>query len=259
MRVTEKDDRLILRTSWLSLLGSALFCLIFIAVACAMFWTQARDTTLTCTRLEAAELRCQITQTWLGQVVDQLELSNPQKAIVQSHHGSKGGTTYRLALVTPQSTIPLTDFYSSTRVDDLVDQFNRFVADSTDPSLSLDQPTDSFIAVFLLVFGGFGLVAALNIHYDTLTFDRYQDSLTFTRIGLRGVRTREESLVGLKTEVHQFRGSKGRRYYCVFLRLDHGRSLKIDWNASSEAAAQNMADRIQDFIRPGAHIQYAQA
>ncbi|HSD84898.1 MAG TPA: hypothetical protein VLG46_13610 [Anaerolineae bacterium] len=259
MRVTEKDDKLILRTSWLSLFGSVLLSLIFIGVACVTFWAFARDTALTCTRLEAAELRCQLKQTWLGQVVKQVELANPQKAIVQSQRGSKGGTRYRMALVTARGTIPLTDFYSSTRVDNLVDQFNRFIASPTASSVSIDQPVEGFVTVFLVFFGGFGVVFTLTIHYDTFTFDRYQDTLTFTRLGFRGRRTREEALTGLKTEVHQHRGSKGRRFYRVHLVLATGDEIKVDWNASREAAAQDVAARIQEFIRPGTHIKYANA
>ena len=102
-----------------------------IGVAGGALWTFARDTTLTCTRLEAAELRCQIKQTWLGQVIKQVEVVNPQQALVQTSHSSKSGTSYRMALVTARGTIPLTDFYSSTRVDKLVDQFNRFAASPT--------------------------------------------------------------------------------------------------------------------------------
>ena len=83
--------------------------------------------------------------------------------------------------------------------------------------------------------------------------------MIFTRLGFTGIRTREEPATDLKTAVRQFRGSKGRRYYCVFLRLSSGSDLKIDWNASSESAAQNIATRIQDFVRPGVHIKYANA
>ena len=165
-----------------------------------------------------------------------------------------------MALVTAQGTIPLTDYYSSdSDADSLAAQFNQFQRNPAAKTVSLDQPASWFNFIFLLIFCGFGLIMILTAHYDTFVFDRYRDAVTFTRLSFRGFRTREESITGLQTSVHQFRGSKGRRYYCVFLHPDGGRDLRIDWNASREAAAQSLADRIQEFVRPGVHIKYADA
>ncbi len=259
MRVVEKDDRLILRTSWSNLLAPLVFGLVFIAVAGGMFWLFAREATLSCKRLEVDQIQCQLEQTWLGRVVKQTTVNNPQQAIVQSQHSSKGGTTYRMALVSAQGTLPLTDFYSSDAgADSLAAQFNQFQRDPAAESVTLKQPASAFVFIFLLIFWGFGLLMILSTHYDTYTFDRYRDALTFKRVGFSGIHTREESTTGLKTDVRQFRGSKGRRYYCVLLSLDNGRDLKIDWNASRQAAAQSIADQIQEFIRPGVHIKYVE-
>jgi hypothetical protein len=261
MRVTEKDDQLILRTSWSNLLGPVVFGLFFIAIATSMLWTTGRESMLTCKRLEINQVQCQLQQIFLGRAVKQVTVDNPQQAIVQSSHSSKGGTSYRMALVTAQGTIPLTDFYSSdTDADDLAAQFNQFRHNPAAKTVAIDQPASGFIFIFLLIFCGFGLIMILNAHYDTFVFDRYRDVLTFTRVGFTGIHMREESISGLKTEVRQFRGSKGRRYYCVFLRLAGGAAdIKLDWNASRESAAQNVADRIQEFVRPGVHIEYANA
>lgn len=234
--------------------------LIFVGVTCGMVWALAREATLSCKRLEANEIQCELKQIWFGRVVTQAEVNNPRQAIVQVQHSSKGGTSYRMALVTAQGTVPLTNFYSSdAAADDLANQFNQFQRDPAAKSVSLDQPASGFIFIFLLLFGGVGLMMILNVHYDTFTFDRYRDVLTFTRVGFRGVRTREESLTGLKTEVRQFRGSKGRRYYRLYLRLSGGGEIKADWNSSRESAVQDVADRIQEFIRPGVHIKYMNA
>lgn len=261
MRVTEKDDQLILHTAWSNLLTPFVFGLVFIAVAGSMLWSTARESTLTCKRVEVNQVQCQIQQVLLGRVVKQIAIDNPRQAIVQSSHSSKGGTTYRMALVTSQGTIPLTDYYSSDAdADSLAAQFNQFQHNPAAKTVSIDQPASGFLFIFLLVFSGFGLVAILTVHYDTLVFDRYRDTLTYTRLGFTGAHTREESISGLTTDVHQFRGSKGRRYYCVFLRLTGGAAdIKLDWNASHEATAQALADRIQEFVKPGVHIKYANA
>ena len=260
MRVTEKDDHLILHTSWSSLLGPCVIGLLFIAFVAGMVWTNARESFLTCQRQEVDQIQCQLQRIFLGRVVQQIAIDNPQQATVQSYHSSKGGTTYRMALVTARGTIPLTDYYSSDAgTDDLAARFNQFQHNPAAKSVSLDQPASWFTFFFWLIFCGFGLLMILNAHYDTFVFDRYRDALTFTRIGFRGVHTREESITGLKTAVRQFRGSKGHRYYCVFLHLDGGSDLKIDWNSSRESAAQNLADQIQEFVRPGVHIKYANA
>jgi hypothetical protein len=260
VRVTEQDDQLILHTSWPNLLAPFVFGLFFIVFAGSMVWTNARESTLTCKRLEVNQIRCQLQQIFLGWVIKQVTVDNPQQAIVQSQRSSKGGTTYRMALVTAQGTIPLTDFYSSDAgADDLAAQFNQFQRNAATKSVSLDQPASGFMFIFLLAFCGFGLIMVLSAHYDTFVFDRYRDALTFTRVGFTGIRTREESTNGLQTDVRQFRGSKGRRYYCVLLRLDNGSDIRIDWNASRESAARDVANRIQDFVRPGVHIKYANA
>jgi hypothetical protein len=45
----------------------------------------------------------------------------------------------------------------------------------------------------------------------------------------------------------------------VFLHLENGTDLKLDWNAYRESAAQDLADRIQEFVRLGVHTKYADA
>jgi hypothetical protein len=260
MRVTEKDDQLIVRSSWSNILGPILFGLLFIAIPGFMVWMAGRESRLTCTRLEVNQVQCQLQQIFLGRVVKQIVVDNPQQAIVQTSRGSKGGTTYRMALVTAKGTIPLTDFYSSdTNADDLADQFNQFAHDAAAKTVLIDQPASGFMFLIALVFFAAGAMIILGAHYDTFVFDRYRDALTFTRVGFTGIRTREESINGLTTEVRQFRGSKGRRYYCVFLHWDNGSTLKFDWNASRESAAQAVADQIQEFVKPGVHIKYANA
>ncbi len=261
MRITEKDDQLILHTSWSNLFSPMIFGLICMLVAVGVIWTTGREATLNCRRLEANQIQCQLQQIFLGRVVQQLTIDNPQQAIVQTSHSSKGGTSYRMALVTAKGNIPLTDFYSSdTDADGLAAQFNQFQRNPAAKTVALDQPASGFLFIFLAMFVGFGLVMILTTHYDTYIFDRYRDTLTFTRLGLTGAHTREESLSGLQTEIHQFRGSKGRRYYCVFLRLASSTTdIKLNWNASSESAAQHLADRIQEFVKPGVHIKYTNA
>jgi hypothetical protein len=259
MRVTEKDDQLILRTSWSGLFTPILFGLIAMLIAGNVFWTTGRETTLNCRRLEVDQVQCQLQQIFLSRVVSQTTVDNPQQAIVQTSHSSKGGTSYRMALFTAKGTIPLTDFYSSdTDADDLAAQFNQFAHNSAAKSVFLDQPASGFIFIFLVIFIGFGLMMILTTHYDTSVFDRNRDTVTFARLGFTGAHTREESINGLTADVRQFRGSKGRRYYCVFLRLTGGAPvIKLDWNASNESKAQDLADRIQEFVKPGVHIKYA--
>ncbi len=260
MRVTEKDDQLLVRTGWSQLFGPILFGLVFMAVPIFMLWATGRESTLTCTRLEANQVQCQLQQIFLGRVVNQVAVNNPQQAIVQTSHSSKGGTSYRMALVTPQGTVPLTDYYSSdAHADESADQFNQFVHNPAAKTVKIDQPASGFLFFMVALFIGFGAIMILGAHYDTFVFDRYRDAVTFTRVGLRGIRTREESISNLTTEVRQFRGSKGRRYYCVFLHLENGSSLKLDWNASRESSAQAVADQIQEFVKPGVHIKYADA
>ncbi len=260
MRVTEQDDALILRTSWSSILGQFLFGLIFLAMGCGMIWFLGRESVLTCKRLEANQIQCQIQQIWFGRVVKQIAVNNPQQAIVQTSHSSKGGTSYRMALVTSQGTIPLTDSYSSdSAAGDLAAEFNQFAASPATKSISLDQPASGFLFIFLLMFGGFGVLMMLTTHSNTYTFDRYRKTLTISRLGFNGRHQREEDTTGLTTSVRQFRGSKGHRYYCVFVHLENGRDVKLEWNASSQSSAQHLANQIQDFMRPGVHIKYADA
>ncbi len=260
MRVSEKDDQLILRTSWSSLFGPIGIGLFIVVLAAGIFWQTERETTFNCKRLEINQIQCELHQMFLGQTIKQATVNDPQHAIVQVQHSSKGGTSYRVAFVTAQGTVPLTDYYSSDApADDLAEQFNQFRQDAAAKSVLLDQPASGFGIVFMVMMAGFGAVLILVSHYDTFVFDRYRDTLTFTRVGLTGVHTREESLSGLQAEVRQFRGSKGRRYYRVYLLLDNGSTIKMDWNTSRISAAQHVVDQIQDFVRPGVHIQYANA
>jgi hypothetical protein len=256
MEVIEKDDQLIIRTRWLAGCLPLIFGLVFAVAGLGALWLGGRAATLTCTRLEAAEVRCEIRQTLLGVTVRRVDVSNPRQAIIQEHEDSEGDTTYRIALVTASGTVPLSENYASGAVRDLAAQTNRFLSTPAAQSLALDQPPVAWIYLFPVCFTGFGLLLMLSIQFSTYTFDRGRDTLIIQREGLRGTQRQAEPLSGLTVEVRESRDSDGDVTYCVHMQSATGGSHDLGHATSSRAAEQKLAVRITEFIKPGARIRY---
>jgi hypothetical protein len=256
MRVTEKDDRLIVRTPWVTGCSPLIFGLIFAMVGLAVFWTFGRAATLTCIRLEAAEVRCEIKQTLLGLAVRRVEAANPRQAIIQESEDSEGDTTYRVALVTAGGTVPLTEHYASGSVRDLTAQINQFLSAPGARALALDQPPAVWIYLFPFCFTGFGVLMLLTIRFDTYTFDLGRGTLFIQREKLLGTQRQTEPLSGIKAEVRESRDSDGDATYSVYLRLATGANHALGHTSSSRESQQKLADRITEFIKPGARIRY---
>ena len=256
MKVIEKDNQLIVQTRFRSLIAMLIFGLIFAAAGLGFFWLAGRHTALECMRLEVREVRCEIKQTLLGLTQRRVEVLNPREAITEVNEDSDGDT-YRVALVVARGTVPLTEFYSSDApTGELTQQINSFLSDTTARSLSLAQPPSPWIYFFPLCFTGAGIMIILAICFESYTFDRDHEVLIIKHESLRGTRQREEPLHGLRAVVRETKDSDGDPVYGVHVLLASGDDIALGSGSSRLASQQQLADRIQDFVKPGVRITY---
>jgi hypothetical protein len=256
MHVKEKDNQLILQTRLRSMFAMLVFGLIFALAGLAAFWFFGRSAGVECTRLEAREVRCEIKETLLSLVVRRNTVLNPQKAIVEVNEDSDGDT-YRVSLITQQGVVPLTHFYSSdgafTRTES---ELNRFLSNPAAKTVSIDQPPSVWIYLFPLCFTGFGVLMILALSFETYTFDRDRDALLIKRESLRGTRVTEEPLAGLKLSVRDHSDSDSTSYG-VHAHTSAGRDITLA-HFGNQHSAQQLAQRIEDFIKPGVRIRYVE-
>ncbi len=255
MHVEEKDHQLIIQTRLRSLFFLLIFSLAFVLGGLLVWWIGGRTAALECTRLEAREVRCEVKETLLDWVVRHEDVLNPQQAVVEISTDSDG-TTYRVALSTARDTVPLSESYASDApAESLSTEINQFLNDTADRALNITQPPSPWIYLFPLCFGGMGLFLILAFSFETYTFDRDQDALLIERKSLHGTRRSEEPLGGLNISVRDHSDSDSTSYR-VHVQTQSGRDITLG-SFTSQHGAQQLAQRIEDFIKPGVHIRYA--
>ncbi|HTP06656.1 MAG TPA: hypothetical protein VMP08_00290 [Anaerolineae bacterium] len=250
----EKDNQLIVQTRLRSLIGMFIFGLIFALAGLAAFWFFGRSAEATCTRLEVREVRCEIKETLLGMVVRLKTAINPSEVQVQVNEDSDGDT-YRVAFVTAQGVVPLTEAWSGDGVFAQTEaQLNQFLQNPSAKTINVAQPPSPWIYLFPLCFGGVGVFAILALSFETYIFDRDRAALLIKRESLRGAKVTEEPLAGLKFSVRDHSDSDSTSYR-VHVLTGTGRDLTIG-DYRTQRGAQQLAQRIEDFIKPGVHIRY---
>lgn len=254
MHVKENDNQLIIQTRLRSLIGMVIFALIFVLGGLLAFWLFGRSIAVTCTRLELREVRCDITETSFGLTVRRATALNPQQAIIEVNEDSDGDT-YRVALVTAQGVVPLTDVWSSDGAFSQTEtQLNQFLQDSAAKTVSVAQAPSPWIYLFPFCFCGVGLFMLLASSFDTYTFDRDRAQLLIRRESLRGIRMVEEPLAGLKLTVRDHSDSDTSSYR-VHALTSTGRDVTVgDYHTPHDA--HQLVQRIEDFIKPGVRIRY---
>jgi hypothetical protein len=256
MKVTETGNQLIVQSRFRSVASMLIFGLMFALSGLATFWFFGRHATLECTRLEVREVRCEIKQTLLGMMMRRVEVLNPREAITEVNEDSDGDT-YRVSLVTARGTVPLTEHYSSDTLSaEQLQQINHFLSDTTARALSITQPPSPWIYLFPFCFTGAGIMMILAIRFESYTFDRDHDVLIVKRESLRGTQKREEPLHGLHAVVRESKDSDGDPVYGVHVVLASGTDIALGPGSSRAVAQQQLADRIQNFIKSGVRITY---
>ena len=257
MKVTEKDNQLIVQSRFRSAASILIFGLIFFVSGLIPLWFGGRTAALDCTRLETHEVHCEIKEAIFNLPVRRTEVVNPQQALVQETEDSDGGTGYRVVLVAARGTIPLNENYATDMpADHLSAQINEFLVDTEAKTLNIAQPPGPLIYIFPFCFSGAGLLLILSIHFQTYTFDRDRGMLLIKRESLRGTRKREEPLRGLRAVVRESKDSDGDPVFGVHVVLASGTDIALGTSSSRAASQQQFADRIQNFIKPGVRITY---
>ena len=254
MHVKENGDQLIVQTRLRSVFSMLIFGLIFTLAGLAAFWFFGRQAAVECTRLEMREVRCEIKETLLGMTVRLKTAINPSEAQVQVNEDSDGDT-YRVALVTPQGVVPLTDVWSSDgSFTQTETQLNQFIKNPAAKTVVVSQPPSPWIYLFPVCFGGFGILMILGLSFETYTFDRDRALLLIKRESLRGTRVSEEPLSGLKLTVRDHSDSDSTSYR-VHVHTGAGRDITLG-NYGNQNSAQRLVQRIEEFIKPGVRIRY---
>jgi hypothetical protein len=254
MQVKERDNQLIVQTRLRSLFSMLIFGLIFALAGLAAFWFFGRNAGIECTRLEVREVRCEITESLLGLAVRRTTVLNPQQAIIEVNEDSDGDT-YRVSLVTERGVAPLTDVWSSDgSFSQTETELNQFLHNPATKAVSISQSPSPWIYLFPMCFTGFGALMILGMSFKMYTFDRDRDALLIKQESLRGTRVIEEPLAGLKLTVRDHSDSDSSSYR-VHVLTGAGRDITLA-DYSRQSSAQQLAQRIEDFIKPGVRIRY---
>jgi hypothetical protein len=256
MQVQERDNRLIIQTRLRSLLGMLLFGLVFALAGLAAFWLFGRSAGVECTRLELREVRCEIKETLLGITMRRSAVINPQQAIIEVNEDSDGDT-YRVALVTERGAVPLTSHYASDGPFSQTEtQLNQFLHNPATKTVSVSQSPSAWVYLFPICFTGFGVLMILGLSFKTYTFDRDRAALLIKQESLLGTRLTEEPLAELKLAVRDHSDSDSTSYG-VHAHTGSGRDITLA-HFNHEHSAQQLKQRIEDFIKPGARIRYVE-
>jgi hypothetical protein len=124
----------------------------------------ARSADYHCTRVEAGEIRCSITQKLLGfQTISKSWVDHIQMAEVEQNSGSDGNSTYRVIFVTRTGRVSLTSYFSSdySPKANLVNQVNNFINSGQQPVLEVQENIAWWKWLFFFGFTGLGVAMIL--------------------------------------------------------------------------------------------------
>lgn len=192
-------------------------------------------TTLKCDRLEATKMACELTtSSLLGGHITPIPTGQLRGAEVEVGSGRSGGEVYRVALLTKNNSIPLSEGYSSGEEDkrEKADQINAFIRNQGQASLIIQQ--DNRWPFYL--FGGFftlggasGLFYSLILKLEiSCIFDKVSGRMYLKRKNiLKKEEIREEMLHEIK-EAIVVEGTYNRgKTYNTKLILSSGESITL--------------------------------
>jgi hypothetical protein len=198
--------------------------------------------------------QCELRQDTVWRTSTQtFNLSDVQRADLQSSRDSDGNYTYRAVLVLPQEVIPLTSYYSSglSNHQASVRQINTFLSSSEQDSLVLRNDDRWFGWLFIFAFSGPGLlIISCSTQVGALEFDKQIGQLSLTRHRLFGKKLIQHPLHTIEdVTVEEHFGSKGSRTYRVAIVLKSGERIPLTpYYSSGLFGKQKVAAQIRNFL-----------
>ncbi|HEY9880498.1 MAG TPA: hypothetical protein V6D29_18715 [Leptolyngbyaceae cyanobacterium] len=122
------------------------------------------EITLSCDRSPPAQ--CELTHANLVHHRSRsFSIDGLKKAEVESYRDSEGDYLYRVVMHTGQGVIPITNSYSSglANYQSQADQINQFIETRSQPMLYLHQDDRWFGLIFMVIFGGAGVVILVGL------------------------------------------------------------------------------------------------
>lgn len=131
-----------------------------IACGCLFSILFGEAITLTCTRVESTQIRCERRAVWLGLVPRDTEIVRAPYAARVEESCDQDGCTYRVTLDTETGPAPLTGFYTSglPARQETADRLNTFLQDHTQKTVTVQANTGLSGALLPLVLMAIGLL-----------------------------------------------------------------------------------------------------
>ncbi|MBD2022261.1 hypothetical protein H6F43_18940 [Leptolyngbya sp. FACHB-36] len=224
------------------------FGFVFAAAGALAIVLFAKLDVLSCSRAPLTDSLCHLKRSSvLGSTTQTIPLSTLQGAEIETTSSSDGGSTYRVVLLTPQGTVPFTDYFSSgySSKEAKATQIQTF-AKSFEPSLLIEEDGRWLAFPFGALFIGVGSAIALFLgRTHAFSFDRHQNTLTVQR----GRCQDHYSLNDIAAvEVEESSDSDGSTYR-VRLVLASGEHIPLSrYLSSGRESKEKLAATIQAFL-----------
>lgn len=233
-----------------------LFGLPFFLVGLAVSLFLGKLTQLKCNRLEPTQVACQLVSSGiLNTRTTEIPVGALQGAEIETSRDSDGDATYRVALITRQGRLPLTDSYSAglgTNHQQNVNQINAFLSRADQENLVIQQD-DRWLAfifggIFMLVGGGVTAGGLLAQFLSACIIDKTAGQLYLERKNSFRTKRKEYPLHEIQAvEAVEGRDSDGDPTYATYLILRSGEKIPLKLTGARNDHFA-LADAINQFL-----------
>ncbi len=213
-------------------------------------------TQLECNRLEPTQVACQLTASGiLNTRTTNIPVGELQGAEIETSQDSDGDITYRVALITRQGRLPLTDSYSAglgTNHQQNTNQINTFLSRADQENLVIQQDDRWFAFIFggIFMLVGSGIIAGglFNQFSSACILDKTSGRLYLDRKNGFRTKRKEYPLHEIKAaKVVENTDSDGDPTYATYLVLRSGEKIPLKLTGSRNEHSA-LADTINQFL-----------
>ncbi|BAY61665.1 hypothetical protein NIES22_17320 [Calothrix brevissima NIES-22] len=216
-------------------------------IYCIFF--ESASASLTCKRPQANQINCDLKRFNLLGFTDKRKIFDPQEAYIQQHRGSKGGTTYKVIIVTPLDEYPFLSNLSYEKNQELAEKINNFIH-SQETYLSVQANQRSYVFLFIIfVLTTTGIGAFLvTTPVSNFTFYKSLNKVLIERKGLRAQESIEYPLASISRFDIQDKQFKNSKLYRAVMIVNLIQEIPINPQYTDEKSVRYVISRINYFL-----------
>lgn len=227
--------------------GIILIASLSFLIYCIFF--ESASASLTCKRPQANQTNCELKRFNLLGFTDKRKIFDPQEAYIQKHTGSKGGTTYKIIIVTPLDEYPLLSHLSYEKNQELAGEINNFIH-SQETYLSIHQNQRNYVLFFIMfMLTATGIGAFLvTTPVSNCIFYKSLNKVLIERKGLRAQESIEYPLASISRFDIQDKQFKSSRLYRAVMIVNLIQEIPINPQYTDEKSVRYVISRINYFL-----------